>query len=123
MTYDVIALARRTPDPRTIVAGMLAAGEQLRVRETANGAVVQLCADDGRPLVSLETPVLVQVPGELDRLLGPGYGDRLGLPVWWMEARAPSGQPEAEALARRFAAEVARRLDGLVWPPDPQEEP
>ncbi len=116
MTYDVIALARHAPDPRTIVAGMMAAGEQLRVREAANGAIIQLCDDDGRPLVSLETPVLVQVPGELDRLLGPGWSDRLGLPVWWLEARAPSGHPEAEALARRFADEVARRLDGEVWP-------
>jgi hypothetical protein len=121
MTYDVIALTRRTPDPRAIVAGMRAAGDQLRVREAANGAVIQLCDDEGRPLVSLETPVLVQVPGEIDRLLGPGYGDRLGLPVWWFEARAPSGRPEAEALARRFADEVARRLDGLVWPPAAQE--
>ncbi|GGQ71333.1 hypothetical protein [Couchioplanes azureus] len=116
MTYDVIALVRQTPDPRAIVAGMIAAGEQLRVRETANGAVIQLCDDAGRPLVSLETPVLVQVPGEVRRLLGDAY-DRVGVPVWWMEARAPSGRPEAEALARRFADEVARRLDGVVWPP------
>lgn len=122
MTYDVIALTRRTPDPRAIVAGMRAAGDELRVRETANGAIIQLCDDQGRPLVSLETPVLVQVPGEIDRLLGPGYGDRLGLPVWWIEARAPSGRPEAEALARRFAAEVVRHLDGLVWPPTAQEQ-
>jgi hypothetical protein len=123
MTYDVIALTRRTPDPQAIIAGMRAAGDELRVRQTANGAVIQLCDDQGRPLVSLETPVLVQVPGEIDRLLGPGYGDRLGLPVWWIEARAPSGRPEAEALARRFAAELARNLDGLVWPPTAQEQP
>lgn len=121
MTYDVIALARRTPDPRAIVAGMVAAGEQLRVREAANGAIIQLCDDDGKPLVSLETPILVQVPGEVDRLLGPGHGDRLGLPVWWIEARAPSGRPEAQALARRFAAEVADRLDGIVWPAEGTE--
>jgi hypothetical protein len=123
MTYDVIALTRQTPDPRAIVAGLRAAGDELRVRETADGAVIQLCDEQGEPLVSLETPVLVQVPGEVDRLLGQGYGDRLGLPVWWIEARAPSGRPEAEALARRFAAEVARRLDGLVWLPTAQEQP
>jgi hypothetical protein len=116
MTYDVITLARRTPDPRAIVAGMLAAGEQLRVREAANGAIIQLCDDEGRPLVSVETPILVRVPGEVDRLLGPGHSERLGLPVWWIEARAPSGRPEAQALARRFATEVADRLDGIVWP-------
>lgn len=123
MTYDVIALTRQTPDPRIIVEGMRAAGDELRVRKAANGAVIQLCDDEGRPLVSLEAPVLVQVPGEIDRLLGPGYGDRLGLPVWWIEARAPSGRPEAQALARRFAAEVARRLDGLVWSSAAKELP
>ncbi len=116
MTYDVIALVRETPDPRDIIAGMLAAGEHLRVNEAANGAILQLCDDDGRPLVSLETPVHVRVPAEIGRLLGPEIGDRFTGPVWWLEARAPSDQPTAVALARRYATEVARRLDGHVWP-------
>ncbi len=116
MTYDVIALVRETPNTRDIIAGMLAAGEHLRVNEAANGAILQLCDDDGRPLVSLETPVHVRVPAEIGRLLGPEIGDRVTGPVWWLEARAPSDQPAAVALARRYATEVARSLNGHVWP-------
>jgi hypothetical protein len=119
VTYDVIALVRQAPDPRDIIAGMLAAGERLRVDEAGNGAVLQLCDDTGRPLVSLETPVHVRVPAEIGRLLGPGIGARITGPVWWLEARAPSDQPAAVALARRYATEVARRLDGHVWPEEP----
>ncbi|GAB1644207.1 hypothetical protein [Krasilnikovia sp. MM14-A1259] len=118
MTYDVIALVPEIPDPRDIVAGMVAAGEQLRVAETANGAVIQLCDDTGRPLVSLETPVHVRVPDEISRLLGPELGARVTGPVWWLEARAPSDQPAAVALAHRYAHEIARRLNGHVWPPE-----
>jgi hypothetical protein len=120
MTYDVIALTRGTPDPRALVAGMLAAGEHLRVREDAGNGTLELCADDGTPLVRLDTPILVRVPGELDRLLG--HDERLGLPVWWTEAHAPGDRPEAAALARRFAAEAARRLSGVMWPPLEEEQ-
>ena len=121
MTYDVIAVTRELPDRRSLVAGMLIAGEHLRVREDTGSGIVQLCADDGTALVRLDSPILVRVPGEIDRLLGPGHGERLGLPVWWVEAHAPGGRPEAARLARRFAAEAVRRLSGVVWPPLPEE--
>jgi hypothetical protein len=112
MTQDVIALARETPDVRAIVAGLRAAGDQWRVRQDADGAVVQLCDDAGRPLLSIEAPVLVQVPGEVNRLLGVD----VPTPVWWVEMRAPSGVVEGAVLARRFADELVRRLGGVVWP-------
>jgi hypothetical protein len=129
MSRDVVALVPVMPDVRDIVAGMLAAGPELGVRPVERGPVVQLCDQDGRPLVSIELPVLVRVPGEVERLLGPGLGEGDGavqVPVWWVEARAPSARAGAEALARRFAETVAERLGGLVWPPaepDPSGPP
>jgi glucose-6-phosphate dehydrogenase assembly protein OpcA len=112
VTQDVIALTRETPDVRAIVAGLRAAGDEWRVRQDADGAVVQLCDDDGRVLVSIEAPVLVQVPGEVARLLGVD----VPVPVWWVETRSPSGVEIGTVLARRFADEVVRRLGGVVWP-------
>ncbi|MFI1536462.1 DUF6177 family protein [Streptomyces anandii] len=115
MTKDVIALTPTMPDLRTLLAGLHAGGPGLGVDTLADGAVVQLCASDGRPLVSVEAPILVQVAGEAVRLLGasapPG-------PVWWTEARASTAVAEAGRLAGSFAGRLATVLDGSVWPPD-----
>ncbi|MFD4262137.1 DUF6177 family protein [Streptomyces sp. NPDC058534] len=115
MTKDVIALTPAMPDLRTFLAGLYAGGPDLGVSTLAEGAVVQLCAPDGRPLVSVEAPVLVQVPGETTRLLG-----RTGreAPVWWTEARASTSSAEAGRLAGSFAGRLATVLDGAVWPPE-----
>lgn len=114
MTSDVVALLTGMPDPKAIVAGMAAAGADLGVRRVANGAVLQLCDSEGRPLVSIEVPLLVQVPGEVERLLGPETAGRVTTPVWWLEARARDGRGD---LARAVADELVRRLGGVVWPP------
>jgi hypothetical protein len=113
MTSDVVALLQNMPDTKAIVAGLVAAGPELGVRQVADGAVVQLCDRKGRPLVSIEVPVLVQVPGEVERLLGRETADRVTPPVWWVEARARNGEGR---LARAFADEMVRRLGGVVWP-------
>jgi hypothetical protein len=123
VTRDVVALTRDAPDVRDVVAGMIAAGQELRVRAADHGPVIQLCDDHERLLVSIEVPVLVQVPGEVERLLGAAAAEGLQVPLWWVEARAPSGRPDAEALARRFATELVRRLGGSVWPPEARPEP
>ncbi|MDI9834460.1 DUF6177 family protein [Streptomyces sp. KAU_LT] len=115
MTKDVIALTPRMPDLPTLLAGLYAGGPDLGVSTTADGAVVQLCAPDGRPLVSVEAPILVQVPGETGRLLGHPVADG---PVWWTEARASAAVPEAGRLAGSFAGRLATVLDGTVWPPE-----
>ncbi|RSN51832.1 hypothetical protein DMH12_21110 [Streptomyces sp. WAC 04229] len=114
MTNDVIALTRAMPDLPTLLTGLYAGGPELGVNSLAGGAVVQLCAPDGRPLVSVEAPLLVQVPGETTRLLG-----RTGreAPVWWTEARASTSSSEAGRLAGSFAGRLATVLDGAVWPP------
>lgn len=129
MTQDVIALTQRMPDARAIVAALLAAGPDLRLQSIADGAVLQLCDNAGRPLLSVEAPLLLQVPGETARLLGPETA-YVPTPIWWTEARASTAVPQAETLAAVFASHLARHLDGTVWPktatvpvPTPTEPP
>jgi hypothetical protein len=114
MTQDVVALVQGRPDPRATVAAMAAAGPGLRVRHAADGAVLQLCESGGPPLVSIEVPLFLQVPGEIERLLGTEVARHVPLPVWWVEARAAK-RAAAGPIAGRFAAELAGRLGGRVW--------
>ncbi|WDV51310.1 DUF6177 family protein [Streptomyces coeruleorubidus] len=114
MTKDVIALTPKMPDLPTLLAGLYAGGPELGVNTTADGAVVQLCGPDGRPLVSVEAPILIQVPGETTRLLDHAVEDG---PVWWTEARASTAVAEAGRLAGSFAGRLATVLGGTVWPP------
>ncbi|MGA4880084.1 DUF6177 family protein [Streptomyces lydicamycinicus] len=115
MTKDVIALTRRMPDPWTMLAGLLSGGPDKLMDATGEGAVVRICDDEGRPLVSVEAPLLVQVPGEAERLLGAAPPP---VPYWWTEARATTGVEEAERLAGTFAARLATLADGSAWPPE-----
>ncbi|MEU0626649.1 DUF6177 family protein [Streptomyces sp. NPDC005989] len=115
MTKDVIALTPRMPDPLTVLAGLLAGGPDKLVGTTGEGAVVQLCDDRGRPLVSIEAPLLVQVAGEAERLLGATAPP---VPFWWTEARATTGVEEAELIAGTFAARIATLAGGSAWPPE-----
>lgn len=118
MTRDVVALLATAPDVHDVAAALLAAGERFRVRSAAGGAVVQLCDDQGRPLVSIEVPVLVRVPGEVERLLGDRVAGAPAAPLWWVETRAPGNREGAERLGRRFAETLAERCRGVVWPPE-----
>ncbi|TVL90448.1 DUF6177 family protein [Streptomyces sp. SAJ15] len=117
MTKDVIVLTKRMPDPWIILAGLLAGGPDLHVQRAGDDAVIQLCDEQGRPLLSVETPFLARVPGEAARLLGPEAPAQDG-PVWWTEARASTAVKEAEQLAGVFAGRLAHLLGGTVWPPD-----
>ncbi|MFE2186025.1 DUF6177 family protein [Streptomyces sp. NPDC059455] len=117
MTKDVIALTERMPDIWSLVAGLFAGGPDLDVRSAGEGAVIQMCDEAGRPLVSVEAPLLVRVAGEAARLLGPEAGGT-GVPVWWTEARAATGVERAELLAASFARRLARLCGGSVWPPE-----
>ncbi|WP_327168451.1 DUF6177 family protein [Streptomyces subrutilus] len=114
MTKDVIALTPRMPDAWSVLAGLLSGGPDKLVDTTGEGAVVQLCDARGRPLVAVEAPVLVQVPGEAARLFGAVEPP---VPFWWTEARATTGVAEAERLAGTFAARVAALNGGTAWPP------
>ncbi|MEV0322090.1 DUF6177 family protein [Streptomyces sp. NPDC050658] len=117
MTKDVIALTPKMPDINTLLAGLFAGGPDLGIGSVAEGAVVQLCTPNGRPLVSVESPLLVRVPGEAQRLLGAEVAAPDG-PFWWTEARATTALEEGERLAGSFAGRLAAVLGGTVWPPD-----
>ncbi|GGW42120.1 DUF6177 family protein [Streptomyces xantholiticus] len=115
MTKDVIALTDRMPDPSSVLAGLLSGGPDKLVGTEGDGAVVQLCDPQGRPLVSVETPMLIEVAGEAERLLGATAPP---VPYWWTEARATTGVQEAERLAGTFAARLTSLLGGSAWPPE-----
>ncbi|MFI2431345.1 DUF6177 family protein [Streptomyces sp. NPDC018693] len=116
MTRDVIALTPKMPDSRSLLTALHAGGPDLGLVATDDGAVIQLCTAAGRPLVSVESPVLVHVPGEAHRLLG----DRVAapeLPFWWTEMRASTDVPEAISLAGSVCGRLTTLLGGTVWPP------
>ncbi|MGY4954859.1 DUF6177 family protein [Streptomyces nigrescens] len=115
MTKDVIALTHRMPNPATMLAGLLSGGPANLVDTTGEGAVIRLCDEEGRPLVCVEAPLLVQVAGEAERLLG---ATPPSVPYWWTEARATTGIEHAERLAGTFAARLATLADGSAWPPE-----
>ncbi|EMF50371.1 DUF6177 family protein [Streptomyces bottropensis] len=112
MTRDVIALTPKMPDVWALMTSLYAGGSDLDMSAAADGAVVQLHGPGGRPLVSVESPVLVQVPGEAERLLGQS----VRAPFWWTEARASTAVPEAERLAGVVCGRLNALLGGSTWP-------
>ncbi|GAA2520665.1 DUF6177 family protein [Streptomyces longisporus] len=116
MTKDVIALTPKMPDTRSLLAGLHAGGPELSLTATDDGAVLQLCTTGGRPLISVEAPVLVHVPGEAERLLG-GQVTAPELPFWWTETRASTAVPEAERFAGSVCGRLTMLLGGTSWPP------
>lgn len=120
MTYDVVALVEQAPDLRSLVKGMVGAGRELKVRGAGGGAVIQLCDEQGRPLVGVEAAQRVDVPDEVERLLGAEAAQRAPDPCWWVEARAVDTDERSVAVAHRFADEMTRRLGGTVWSSPPR---
>lgn len=114
MTYDIVALVRNQPDVRTVIDGMLAFGELLQSSELDGGAT-RLYDARGKLLVSIEAPVLVNVPGEVERILGIELPGRVGPPVWWVDVRAAADLPDATRLARKFAGDLVHWQGGMVW--------
>lgn len=113
MTYDIVALCESAPDAGTTLAAMRECGSSLRMTTIERGSFVQLCDGTDRPLVTIEAPRLVRVPGEAQRLLG--IDADLPHPVWWVETRAARAEPEAALLARRFTAALLSVTGGTSW--------
>lgn len=118
MTYDVVALLERMPADEDALAALGALGPEHRVRAVSGGMVIQLCDDAGEPLVSIDAPMHVQVPGEPGRLLGDALAD-LPAPTWWVEIRA-SARDGGSELAWRYAHALVDRVGGRIWAPPPR---
>ncbi len=115
MTTDLVVLARRRPDAHRLVTSLMAVGPDLRVGAVSEGAALQLFDDEGTLVLTVESPSLIQVAGEAERLLELTTAPPP--PYWWIEMRAPATRPAARDTARRLADELAEALDGVVWPP------
>ncbi|GAA4523833.1 hypothetical protein [Amycolatopsis samaneae] len=115
MTFDVVGLCRREPDADTLVGAILAASEPSLVDSLEDRRLFRLRHPDGRSLLTIEGARLVQVPGEVRRLLGLDRTADVPHPVWWVESRAPDGDAEAEAAARAFTDAVVTATGGLSW--------
>ncbi|WP_052745835.1 hypothetical protein [Allosalinactinospora lopnorensis] len=71
--------------------------------------------------MNIEAAQRVDVPSEVERLLGPETAARMPDPCWWVEVRASGTESGAAELAHRFAGSLTDRLGGTVWPPRPEE--
>ena len=120
MTYDLVLLLEKMPADEDLLAALGAAGMELGVRAVSGGAVIQLCDDGGDPLVSIDTPMYAQVPGEVERLLGAGMRN-VPTPVWWVELRAASDEAAARQIAWRYADALVDRLGGQISGPPPDQ--
>ncbi|GAA2426872.1 hypothetical protein GCM10010191_44360 [Actinomadura vinacea] len=119
---DLAALVRREPDVYAVADGLVAMGEPV---ELASGdfKAVRVHDAEGRVLVSIEDPVLVEAPGEVARLLGAEAAQRFTAPAWWVDVRAAADVPDAARVARRFAEALVRWAGGTIWPDLPEEPP
>ncbi|MFF4588705.1 DUF6177 family protein [Streptomyces sp. NPDC001388] len=116
MTEDVIALTPKMPDQASLLAALHAGGPDLELTATDDGAAIHLRTAAGRPMVSVEAPLLVHVPGEAERLLGAETAAPQA-PYWWTEVRASTAAPEAEPLAGSVCGRLTMLLGGTTWPP------
>ncbi|GAB4104687.1 hypothetical protein AB0C50_27560 [Micromonospora taraxaci] len=116
MTYDTVALCRSEPDAATMIGALVAVGSDLKMDTVDSAGLVQLFdPTDGRLLLTVETARLVQVPGEAERLLGVTLDDSFAGKVWWVESRAPDGDPQAAELTRNFTTALVSITGGLTW--------
>jgi len=127
VSRDIVALVSTMPDVPAVLAGMAAAGEDLLVLPFATDTVVTLAdAPDGqtaRPLLTVGEPILVSVPGEVERLLGAEVARQVSTPLWWIEVRAAATPEHAFDIAYRFATALVDRLGGAVWPVERDRAP
>ncbi|MFD0691772.1 hypothetical protein [Actinomadura fibrosa] len=106
MSRALVVLAKRRPDMADLpeLVGS-SGGTGLKM-----GGTYVFDAQD-RLLVRVREPILVVVPGEVERLLEADVRE----PVWWVELHAAADIAEAERIARHCADGIAARSDGTVW--------
>lgn len=119
MSKDVIALLDEEPDEEAIVGALAAVGPDVSVTILGEGGALQVWdAAQEEVLVLVEAPILVRVPGELERLLGPEVA-HVEPPVWWVEVHGNERVVNSDIAAMRFAGELSLRAGGSIWPEDP----
>lgn len=117
MTTDLVALCRSRPDAEAQVAALAAADPDLLVATWQDSPVLLLLDEQEQVVLAVDGARLVQVPGEVRRLLGPAAPE-VGDAVWWVDIRASSVREDAPAAARRLAGVLVERHGGAVWPPE-----
>jgi hypothetical protein len=113
MTGLAIAVCATQPRLPQLVAALAEADPTLQVLHDQERAVLVL-AREAHPVLTVEAPVLVQVPGEASRLLGASMheADR---PGWWVHYHYAAGDTEAAALAATAGHRLASQCDGALW--------
>ena len=115
----MILLLPESPDRRSLLDALVAAGPTLRVRMVAEGTVVQLRDDDGRLVVSMQAAQRLAVSAEADRLLSDGVSDELPAQPLWVEIRGTELEDvDTAAAARRFAQHLVDKYGGVLWEAD-----
>ncbi|RFS83628.1 hypothetical protein D0T12_21655 [Actinomadura spongiicola] len=122
MSSDLVALVRRRPDARAVADGMIVMGEALELRGGEPEPIL-VYDTEGRLLVSIEDAVRVSAQGEIRRLLGDDFADRVTVPVWWVEVRAVADLPDAMRVARKFTDFLVHWAGGTVYPDGASEAP
>lgn len=112
MSTDVVALTKDRPDVGAVLEG-LGARLQLPMAVSAHGGACRVYDGAGRLVVHIPEPVLIGVPGEIERLLGGGV--QAAPPVWWVDIRAAADLADAARIARACAEELVARHGGAIW--------
>jgi hypothetical protein len=110
VSTDVVALTNDRPDVGAVLEG-LASRLRLPLAVSAQAGACRVYDDAGRLVVFVPDPVLVTVPGEVERLLG----ERAAPPVWWVDIRAAADLDDAARVALACADELVARHGGTVW--------
>jgi hypothetical protein len=106
---DIVILTSLAPDLAALVTAGADVAPELGVRAVEDGAVLQLCLDDGRAVLSLAGPKTVENPYEVARLTRGTVGP-VSSPVFWTEAWVPWG-PHAD-IGVEVALALASALGG-----------
>ena len=112
MSSDAVAVLALPPDEAMTIAALHATVPALSLEQDAAGAL-HLFDDDGRRWFSVDAPLLVQVEGEADRLLG--HGPPVPCPGWWVEVRADASVAGAVDASRALARALAQLGRGTFW--------
>jgi hypothetical protein len=112
VSSDAVAVLEIAPDEAMTIAALHATVPQLSLEQDSTGAL-HLFDDADRRWFTIDPPLLVQVEGEADRLLG--HGPPVPCPGWWVEVRADASVAGAVDAGRAMARALAQLGQGTFW--------